>query len=265
MWRANPLSTHPRYFDRYIGPDCIALAIGERSFTSEAVQHFLELPPERALDFLRLALAALRNVPSSAALATAAGFDLGELQSLIHRMRSCRFGVMLFDNHICDGQEVDALFALVAQLNRATHWGALGLGSSGNPAGAINVLASRTGHPPPVSFLDGTRRHQADCTAARMLERGEVDAFFLISPHHHTSATLSVQNIPTVVIAHHHEAMLESADVTIVTATPGLDAGGTFHRADDVPLRLVKTRNSTRPSDEGVLHQILERLTGVGE
>jgi formylmethanofuran dehydrogenase subunit B len=261
IWRANPLLTHPRYFERYIGPDSIAMAIGERSFTSEAVQHFLEVPPDRALDFLRLTLATLRNVPSSGALATGAGFDAGELRNFVDRIRSCRFGVVLFDDQLCDTQEVDALFTLVAELNRATHWAALNLGARGNATGAINIIASRTGQMPPVSFLGGSPRHQADLTMSRMLERGEVDALLLISPHHDGSPPLPVQNIPAVVIGHDHRAVPESTQVAIVTATPGLDAGGTFHRADDVPLRLQKARSSARPSDEEVLDQLLQRLS----
>jgi formylmethanofuran dehydrogenase subunit B len=162
---------------------------------------------------------------------------------------------------LCDAQEVDALFALVAELNRATHCAALNLGARGNPTGALNIIASRTGQIPPVSFLDGSPRHQADLTMSPMLERGEVDALLLISPHHDAAAPLSVQNIPTIVIGHDHRAVPESIQVAIATATPGLDAGGTFHRADDVPLRLQKTRSSARPSDEEVLEQLLQRLS----
>jgi formylmethanofuran dehydrogenase subunit B len=265
IWRANPLLTHPRYFERYIGPDSIAVAIGERSFTSEAVQHFLELPPLRALDFLRLTLATFRNVPSSDTLATAAGFDPSELRDFVARIRSCRFGVMLFDNYICDAEEIDALFALVAELNRATHWAALNLDSRGNATGALNVIAGRTGHPPPVSFLNGSPRHRPHFTAPMMLERGEVDALFLISADHDTSSTLAIKTVPRIVIGHDHLAILESADVAVVTATPGVDAGGTFHRADDVPLRLVKPLSSPRPSDEEVLAQLLEKLNSFPE
>jgi formylmethanofuran dehydrogenase subunit B len=265
IWRANPLLTHPRYFERYIAPDCICAALGEKGFTSEAVEHFLEVPPERALDFLRLALARLRNVPSGDGLATAVGFDPGELRVLADRMSSCRFGVMLFDNQICDAAEADAIFALIVELNRITHWAALDLGGRGNATGALNVIASRTAHPPPVSFLDGSPRHQADFTARPMLERGEVDALFLISPHYDTSPALPFEGVPTIAICHEPKTIPESAAVAIVTATPGIDTGGTFHRADDVPLRLNHARNSNRPSDEEVLEQVLERLNAVLE
>jgi formylmethanofuran dehydrogenase subunit B len=265
IWRANPLLTHPRYFERYIGTSCIVMAVGERSFTSEAVQHFLELPSARALDFLRLTLATLRNVPTSVALATAAGVDQGGLRALVDRMRSCRFGAMLFDDQNCDAEEADGIFELIAELNRTTHWAALDLGPRGNPTGALNVIASRTGHPPPVSFLDDTPRHQADFTAPLMLERGEVDALFLIALDRDTSPALPTKNIPTIAIGHDPRAIPGSAAVAIVTATPGLDADGTFHRADDVPLRLIAKRNSTRPSDEQVLDQLLERLNAQSE
>jgi formylmethanofuran dehydrogenase subunit B len=261
IWQANPLLTHPRYFERYIGRDRIVMAVGERSFTSEAVQHFLKVPPVRALDFLRLTLAALRHVPSSDSLVAAAGFDPGELRALVDRMRSCRFGVMLFDAQLIDAEELDAIFALVTELDRATHWASLSLGCGGNATGALNVISSRTGQPPPLSFVDGTPHHQADLSGPLMLERGEVDALLLISPHRDTLTALPIKNLPTVIVHHDDGTMFESADVAIVAATPGLDAPGTFHRADDVPLRLGKVRNSTRPSDEEVLGMFLERLS----
>jgi formylmethanofuran dehydrogenase subunit B len=260
IWRANPLLTHPRYFERYIGADSIAIAVGERNHTSEAAQHFLEVPKERAVALVRLVLAALRDVPASDAMATAAGFNPSELRDLAIRMRSCRFGVWLFDDQICDAEEVDAIFALMAQLNRTTHWAALNLGSRGNATGALNMIASRIGHPPPITFLNGTARHESDFAGPLMLERGEIDALLLVSPDCNTLPALRMTDVPTILIRHDHSAIPESADVTIVTATPGLDAGGTFHRADDVPLRLVTVRSAARPSDEEVLEQFLKRL-----
>jgi formylmethanofuran dehydrogenase subunit B len=252
VWRADPAVTNPRLLERLgleratRGPRALVVVDAQRTATAEEADAFVEL--DAADDFE--ALWALRALVTNAPLDHDRAPPVDELA---RRLLGARHVAVLYGDEV----EALALFALVRDLARDRHAVTLGLRRDANGRGAEDVLAWQTGFPAAVSFARGHPREAL--SAAALLERGEVDAALVVAsdPLEHLPA---LRELPLVVVDAAATATAAAARVAIAPAADGVEAAGTVHRMDGVPVPLRAPLTTERPSVEDVLAAIEGRL-----
>jgi formylmethanofuran dehydrogenase subunit B len=262
VWRADPLVTHPRLFERLRLPDAsrpLVVVDDRRTATAAEAETFLELPASRDVEALWTLRALVRQAP-------VAPFE-PPLDDLAARLRGFRHVAIV--HHVRGHVEALGLHALVRDLCQVTHAVAVTLRREGNAAGAEDVLAWQTGYPSAVSFARGHPRAQpGEFSAAGVLERGEADAALIVGfdalAHLPPRAADHLRRIPTIVVD--SRAATETAAIARVafaTAAGGVHREGTAHRMDGVPVPLRAPLASARAGDEQVLAAIAARVAGA--
>jgi formylmethanofuran dehydrogenase subunit B len=280
VWRADPAITNPRLLERLRleratrGPRTLVVVDAQRTATAEEADAFVPLDAADEFEALWALRALVTGAPLDrdrlpdglaqtddplfgAADNPSAG-DPGPLDDLAARLLSARHLAVLY------GGDVDALalFALVRDLARDRHAVTLGLRRDGNGRGAEDVLAWQTGFPGPVSFARGHPREEL--TAAALLERGEIDAALVVAAdpleHLAPAAAERLRELPTVVVDSRATATSQAARVAFIAAADGIEAAGTAHRMDGVPVPLLAPQEAERPSVEDVITAIEGRL-----
>jgi formylmethanofuran dehydrogenase subunit B len=254
VWRADPVVTNPRLLERLRleratrGSRVLVVVDAQRTATAAEADAFVELDAADEFE----ALWALRALVTRTALdrdrAAAASLD-----DLATRLLGARHVALLYGDDV----EALALLALVRDLARERHAVTLGLRRDANGRGAEDVLAWQTGFPAAVSFAHGHPRE--DLSASALLERGEVDAALVVAfdPLEQLPA---LRELPLVVVDAAATATAAAARVAFAPAADGVEAAGTVHRMDGVPVPLRAPLTTERPSVEDVLAAIGERL-----
>jgi formylmethanofuran dehydrogenase subunit B len=256
LWRADPVTTHPRLLERLRLPGAdreLVVVDTRRTATAEQADTFVELDADGEVE----ALWALR------ALVQDEKDDGSPLGALAARLRGCRNGAVL--HHVRGTVEALALGALVRDLARATHVVSVTLRRESNASGAEDVLAWQTGYPAAVSFATGhPRANPGELSAAAVLARGDADAALVVASdpldHLPPAAAERLRAIPVVTVDATDTATAGAARVAFTTAAPGVHRPGVVHRLDGVPVPLRAPLSSERPSDEEVLAAIAERV-----
>jgi formylmethanofuran dehydrogenase subunit B len=240
-----------------------------RTATVEHADQFLELRTGSDFEALWIMRSLVRGLPLDAERVLAdTGVSLAEWQALGEKLKNARFAVVLFDGQLSDGPaghlQVDALWALVRDLNAHTRAAAAPLVPHGNSAGAAAAICARAAATSAVDFARGYPRFNHDeYSADRVLARGEVDAALVVgvdsldglSP----AARKRLSAIPRVTFATHPQ-IAKGASVAFVTAPYGRASGGTIIRTDGVPLPLRPALAMSRPSDVDVLVRLEARV-----
>ena len=263
VWRADPLVTHPRLFERLRLPDAsrpLVVVDERRTATAAEAETFLELPASRDIEALWTLRALVRQAP-------VARFE-PPLDDLAARLRGFRHVAIL--HHVRGHVEALGLHALVRDLCQVTHAVAVTLRREGNAAGAEDVLAWQTGYPSAVSFACGhPRSSPGELSAATVLERGDADAALVVGSdpleHLPERAAERLRAIPVVSIDARGTATADAAQVAFTTAAPGVHRAGVVHRLDGVPVPLRALLASSRPSDDELLGAIAGRLARAEE
>ena len=257
VWRADPVTTHPRLFERLRLPHarCKLVVVDERrTATAAEADSFVELPADCDVEALWTLRALIQMAPVASELS---------LDDLAARLRDCRSAAIL--HHVRGHVEALGLNALVRDLCRVTHAVAVTLRREANAAGAEDVLAWQTGYPSAVSFAAGhPRANPGELSAAAMLERGEADAALVVGSdpleHLPQQAADRLRAIPVVSVDARGTATADAARVAFTTAAAGVHRPGVVHRLDGVPVPLRALLASSRPSDDEVLGAIAGRL-----
>jgi formylmethanofuran dehydrogenase subunit B len=248
VWRADPVATHPRLFERLErGRRTLVVVDDHESATTAEADEYVELPAERAVEALWLLRALVRDVR-----AAGEGLPRDALAALAARLRDCRHAAVLHaagpvpdaaghappagtDGHLEDL----GIAALVRELSRHAHVVTLPLRRAANGAGAEAVLAWQTGYAGAVDLASGHPREAtygpAGADAALALGADEVPG------------------VPTVCV---HPRPAGTARVAIAPAT----GPGVLHRLDGVPLPLRRLGPDGRPGGAEVLEALAERL-----
>jgi len=257
VWRADPVTTHPRLLERLRLPDPsrpLIVVDERRTATAAEADTFLELPADGDVEALWTLRALIRDAPVAAEPA---------LEDLAARLRGFRSVAIL--HHVPGQLAALGLHALVRGLCQVTHAVAVTLRHESNAAGAEDVLAWQTGYPSAVSFAEGhPRANPSELSAAALLERGEADAALVIGsdPLEHLPpvAAERLRAIPVVTLDAVDTTTAGAARVAFTTAAAGVHRAGVVHRLDGVPVPLRALLESPRPSDEDVLRAIAGRL-----
>jgi formylmethanofuran dehydrogenase subunit B len=254
----DPLTSHPRFFERYApGKRVIAIA-SKRTATVESADEWIAVRAGGEFDaavVLQGLAKGLRLSPEQVNERT--GVELAVWQSLFERIKQARYGVLLtgdVDDSPAERRDCEALAHLVRGLNRHTRFVSIGLQSTPNGLGAENVLAWRTGYPAAVDFSHGFPRYDpVEVAAENLLAAGRVDAVLVIcdDPLTRLSATAKQRfaDIPSIAIDWRQSATMRAARIAIPLATIGVESGGTIFRADGVPLALRPPITAQLPAD----------------
>ena len=260
LWRADPVTTHPRLLERLRLPAAgreLVVVDARRTATAEQADAFVELPADRDVEALWTLRALVGDTPVA---------HDPPLDELAARLRGARNAAIL---HRVKGHvEALALHALVRELCRITHVVALLLRREGNAAGAEDVLAWQTGYASAVSFAYGhPRASPGELSAAAVLERGDADAALVVGSdpleHLPPAAAERLRAIPFVSVDARDTATAAAARVAFTTAAPGVHRAGVVHRLDGVPIPLRAPLASARPGDDEVLAALTSRLAQV--
>lgn len=281
FWGGNPAESHPRLFSRYaVTPKGMYIPRGKKDRTvvlvdvrrtqSAAVADiFIQVKPRRDFEVLWALRALVKGKRVDPSIEQVTGVPLATLEDLANRMKSCRFGALLFGmgltmtrgRHFNSG----ALLALASDLNEFTHFVAKPVRGHGNVTGADNVVSWQTGYPFGVNFSRGFPRfNPGEYTTVDLLSRGEADAALILAADPGANfpqpAIEHLKRIPVIVLDPKPTHTAKLAKVAITTATYGISVPGTVYRMDDVTVTLRPALPSPYPSDEQVLRRIRERV-----
>lgn len=282
FWGVDPVTTHPRHFERYsVEPKGMFVPHGradrtlvvvdiERTPTADAADLFLEVTPGRdfeALWTLRAIIAG--HEPDAAQVLADTGLPLATWHDLVERMKQARFGVMFFGTGLAltRGRHLntEALLAVVRDMNAHTRFVAKAMRAGGNVAGADNVLAWRTGYAFAVNLVQGYPRfNPGEYTANEILTRHEADAVLLVGCDLDEDLTPAARQelagVPHIVLGNRPTSEAAGAAVAFQTSTPGIHTAGTAYRMDEIPLPLRPSVTSILPSELDVLAAIERRV-----
>jgi formylmethanofuran dehydrogenase subunit B len=281
FWGGNPAESHPRLFSRYaVTPKGMYIPRGKkdrtvvlvdvrRSQSAAVADIFVQVKPRRDFEVLWALRALVKGRRVDPSVEQVTGVPLATLEDLAKRMKSCRFGALLFGmgltmtrgRHFNSG----ALLALAADLNEFTHFVAKPVRGHGNVTGADNVVSWQTGFPFGVNLSRGYPRfNPGEFTTVDLLTRGEADAALVLAADPAANfpqpAIEHLKRIPVIVLDPKETHTSRLAKVAITTATYGISVPGTVYRMDDVPITLRPALPSPYPGDEQVLIRIRERV-----
>ena len=282
FWGSEPRETHPRHLERYAlhrpgmflphgrKDRTLVVVDVQRTPTAEEADLFLQVRPDTDYEVLAALRARLKGMTLD--MEEVAGIHVTELDSFLERMKACRYGIVFYGTGLSMSrgwdQNILALLLLVHELNTFTRFNVMAMrGPLGfaNAAGAFKLLTWQTGYPFAVSFAHGFPQYNpGEFTASELLERGDVDAALVVGADPFSylpaQAIAVLKNLPTVVLAPRLNESAKAATVFFPTATYGIGAKGTMFRMDRIPLRVRQVVDSSLPTDEAVLLQLLSRL-----
>jgi formylmethanofuran dehydrogenase subunit B len=282
FWGANPAESHPRHFERYsLIPKGMFLPGGRKDRTAvlvdvrntesaNAVDQFLQIAPGADFEALWLLRGLARGLDLDAERVFAdTGIELARWRKLMDRMMAAKYGAILFGAGLTQTRgkhlNVDAVQALVTDMNAHTRFVASPMRGGGNVAGADQVVAWRTGCPFGANMTRGYPRfNPGEYTADAMLARSEADAAVVVAsdPLSHLSqpARHHLRSVPYIALDFRDTPTMRGATVAFTTATFGIHSPGTVYRMDGVPLPLRPALASPHPSDVEVLKRIEQRV-----
>jgi formylmethanofuran dehydrogenase subunit B len=284
FWGGNPAEAHPRLFTRYaVTPKGMYIPNGKkdrtivlvdvrRTLSTPVADIFLQVKPRSDFEVLWALRALVKGRKVDPSIEQRTGISLAVLEDLVERMKSCRYGALLFGmgltmnrgRHFNSG----ALLALATDLNEFTHWVAKPVRGHGNVTGADNVVSWQTGFPFGVNFSRGYPRfNPGEFTTVDLLCRGDVDAALILASdpasNFPKAAIEHLKRIPVITLDPKHTHTSQLARVAFTTATYGISVGGTVYRMDDVPITLRPAFDSPYPSDEQVLTAVRHRVRAL--
>jgi len=278
FWGADPVTTHPRHFERYSvdakgkfipngRDDRTVIVIGSApSATSKLADEFIQIPPGGDFEVIWALRQLLRGIelPPSADV----GVPRERLQQLVERMAGAQYGAVFYGTGLTQSAaphaNVEALSRLVAELNAKTRFTVRGLGLAGQ-AGATAALCWLTGFPLAINLSRGYPRYgPGEYTANELLARSEVDSCVVVGSERvgqlSPAAQRTLRCVPTIVLDYPHVSPAWDATVRFTTAVYGVHAAGTAYRMDDVSIPLRQLTPSSYATDDEVLRAILAKL-----
>ena len=259
-WGCDPMTTHPRHFERYAPPrpgrTIVAVDVRETA-TSKVVDRAIRLEPESDWEALWTLRALVKG------LEPAGGSE--ELKQLAAMMKAARFGVVFFGGGLIKGplahKAVEALLELVTDLNDHTRFHARRMRRFGDIAGADSVLTWQTGYPFGVNFFAGYPRfNPGEFSGPAMLARGEIDACLFVgsetTAEFPPEAIARLRSIPVIALEAPNTVTMVPPRVRFTTAVYGVHRPGTAYRMDEIPIPLRVLLPTHYPSDGEVMEAL---------
>jgi formylmethanofuran dehydrogenase subunit B len=263
VWREDPETTHPRLLDR--------LGFGDQTHSGVPAERALVVVDDRDTATVRLADLRLRW-PRERDLEALTGLHVlqrklalrasdleAELGELLERLHAEPHLAFVYGPGLTAGpggeRRALALHELVRELALGCHAVTLALPAATGTRGAQDVLAWQTGYSDNVDLVSG---HPELVTPTQPLENGEgVDVSLCVEGAVGTLpedvAGIALSTLPVT-----------GVEVSIRTAAAGVEAPGTAHRLDGVPLTLQSPLASDAPTAAALLRRLLAEIEPVG-
>lgn len=263
FWGADPTTSHPALFERFIDPSGLFVR-DSRYITCIGSQ----VPLCRHDEFLRLdpvdnlaALAALRGTVGRQ-IPPIALPQKEQIQQLADRLQSASYSVIFWGSEFGGVAEFESLFRLVRELNSHSRCATMGLGGTQ----CENVLCWQTGYPCAVNFALGYPRHAAkEFSANELLEQGAVDCVVLVGSKGISQisdkAKSQLAHLPVITLDYPDSQEELSSAVRVFVGRPGVHCSGTVFRMDGVPIQLQAILASPLPSAASILTAIQQGVS----
>jgi formylmethanofuran dehydrogenase subunit B len=285
-WGGNPAECHPRHFTKYtIMQKSKFLPRGRKDRTmvlvdiretksAKAADIFLQVRPGKDFEVITILRAMVKGQPVDHSMLAETGLTLEQLEDLVHRMKTCKFGVFFFGMGLSmtRGKHMNsaAILALAAELNAFTKFVAMPMRGHGNVTGSDVVMRYTTGYPFGVNLCRGYPRYNpGEFSTVDLLVRGDNDAALILGAD--PGATMPqpaidhLARIPTIVLDPKVTHTSRLARVHITTAATGITAPGTVYRMDEIPLPLKPPLKGPYPTDEEVMKRIRQAIEKKSE
>jgi formylmethanofuran dehydrogenase subunit B len=274
LWGVDPDRTHPRFRERLIDRPGRFVPEGRSGRTVLVVDQgvsgcrdwadgAIAVPHGRHAEALQALRAAVRGVaadPVRLERHSGSPFDLW--QSWADLLKGAPYGAIVFGTELAGegASAIEALMRLLDDLNTIGRCVAVPLAGPGNPSGAEAILTGRLGAPVSVDLVDGTARYRPfDADPWSRLRSGEADAVLVVGDLPDGVAASRPEAVPMIVVGPNATAQPALGVVSIATATPAIDDGGTFTRSDEVTLPLRPAIAPVHPPTHEVLASLLDR------
>ena len=126
----------------------VVLVDVRRTKSAPVADIFLQVKPGRDFELLWALRALVKGSRVDPSIEETTGIALATLEDLVERMKSCRFGALLFGMGLTMTRgrhfNAGAILALASDLNRYTHFIAKPVRGHGNVTGADNVVSWQT-------------------------------------------------------------------------------------------------------------------------
>lgn len=266
FWGVDPITTHPRHFERYsvepagrfVSHGRTVLVADERETeTMKRGDARMVLDPSRSVETLQTLRAIVRGIEVDGS-----GVDLAMARHWGEVLMKAHYGALFFGTHFGEqlntAAELTELLMLIRELNGHTRFVALPMGGAGNSAGAENVLAWQTGYPSSVSLSRGYPSFEPERGKLReRLASGEFDAVVVVGE---IGPIDGLTPIPTIAIGPNATRPGGPWTVGLAAAIPGIGGGGTVMRSDGVMLPLRPAIPSRWPDERRLLARLEEAL-----
>lgn len=264
FWGVDPVTTHPRHFERYsveppgrfvTGPRTVLVADAAPTATSARANGFLRFEPGRQFETLRRLRAMVRGLALD---------ESDDLRPWFTALAAARYGAFFHgpDLNREGAASVQEAFELVRDLNapEGRRFVTLPLGGPGNRPGIEAALTWAAGAPMAVDAAHGSPRFRPrEATAEARLARGEADAVLIVGDEPgplSPAARAHLGRIPLIVIAPDATDPARAASVGLAAARTGIEAAGSVMRVDGVTLPLRPAATSPRPTELDLLRRL---------
>lgn len=216
-----------------------------------------EVPLHRIIGLLRARLA---GRPVGQLAGNGPGLEAIDATAL--QLKSASFGVLVVDPADVDHVTLDALQALVKELNVETRFTSLTVPAHNHGRGANLVTTWNTGGHLPVGLGRGyPEQDDWRFDARRMVEDGEADALLWIGALG-PDVPAWAGRVPTVALLH-HGAHATTADVVVEVGVPGVTHGGVLIDAVRDGFAYIEAKSpQDLPSVASVLSAIETAIAG---
>jgi formylmethanofuran dehydrogenase subunit B len=256
IWREDPETSHPRLLERLglAGNASRALVVVDDRDTATAARATLRLrwPAERDLDAL-VTLHALIQAPPTAP----APSDLdAPLDTVMEHISDVPHLAFIHGPALTGGEggqrRALALYELARALSQDRHVVTLALPRDPGTTGAQDVVAWQTGYAGSVDLASG---HPELLSVTQPVE--DVDVAVRIDG---APARLAAGAVEIALCSLPRRGAGSAPGVSIRTAAPGVEAEGTAHRLDGVPLALQAPRPTGAPTAAALLTRLLAEV-----
>jgi formylmethanofuran dehydrogenase subunit B len=253
IWGEDPETTHPRLLDRlgFRSGAARTLVVVDDRDTATARRADLHLRWARDRDLE--ALTGLQVLQRKLKL-RASGLE-ASLGELLKRIRAVPHSAFVHGPGLTAGaggqRRALALHELVRELCRDRHVVTLGLPAAVGTRGAQDALTWQTGYSGSIDLASG---HPEPVTATSPIDAAEgVDVALCVEG----MPGLLRDGVTRIALC---SAPVTGVEVSIRTATAGVEAAGTAHRLDGVPLTLQRPQPGDAPTAAAVLTRLLTEI-----
>ena len=194
-----------------------------------------------------------------------AGIKLSILESLATRMKSAKYGVIIWApgelNFPYAELTIQAISGVIKYLNRSTRFAGFTLGGNDGGVSSTSVSTWQSGYPLRVNFSKGFPEYDPyKYSANNVLKRKEVDSLLWISSFNPDIVPPKAK-IPSIILTTPYTKISYKPDVYIPVGTPGVDHKGHLFRTDNIiSLPLKQIRESKFLSVKEVLNRLINSL-----